>query len=86
MLGAASASGLTTRNYVDSGVIDVHAGSPAVQRPSEYTNSYTTRHTLLEISLIADFRKAPTQINKLQSLIPENIDISAADIATWQQA
>ncbi|KAB8077230.1 hypothetical protein BDV29DRAFT_199196 [Aspergillus leporis] len=62
MLGAASASGLTTRNYVDSGVIDVHAGSPAVQRPT------------------------PTQINKLQSLIPENIDISAADIATWQQA
>ncbi|KAF7595374.1 hypothetical protein BBP40_006367 [Aspergillus hancockii] len=62
MLGAASASGVTTRDYVDSGVIDVHAGAPAAQRPT------------------------PTQVTKLRSLIPENLDISAADIAAWQQA
>ncbi|KAA8644061.1 uncharacterized protein ATNIH1004_008258 [Aspergillus tanneri] len=62
MLGAASASGVTTREYVDSGVIYVHGGAAPSQRP------------------------APSQISKLQSLIPENIDISAADIAAWQRA
>ncbi|KJK60646.1 hypothetical protein P875_00053146 [Aspergillus parasiticus SU-1] len=62
MLGAASASGVTTRDYIDSGVIEVHAGAPAAQRPT------------------------PSQVTKLQNLIPENIDLSAGDIAAWQQA
>ncbi|GIJ89042.1 hypothetical protein Asppvi_007971 [Aspergillus pseudoviridinutans] len=34
ILGAASQSGVTTKEYVDSGVIDVHAGAEAVQRPT----------------------------------------------------
>lgn len=33
MLGAASYNGVTTKEYVDSGVIHVHSGAPAVQRP-----------------------------------------------------
>jgi len=32
------------------------------------------------------YRLAPSQISKLQSLIPENIGISQADIVSWQQA
>ncbi|KAH8427339.1 uncharacterized protein LDX57_005052 [Aspergillus melleus] len=62
MLGAATASGVTTREYVDSGVIHVHGGASLSQRPT------------------------PSQVSKLQSLVPENIDISAADIAAWQRA
>ncbi|GKZ17004.1 hypothetical protein AbraIFM66951_005733 [Aspergillus brasiliensis] len=61
MLGAASFNGVTTKEYVESGIIQVQAGA-ATPRPT------------------------PTQVSKLQSLIPENIDISAADIATWQSA
>ncbi|GFF58235.1 hypothetical protein IFM46972_11039 [Aspergillus udagawae] len=34
ILGAASHSGVTTKEYVDSGVIHVHAGAEAVQRPT----------------------------------------------------
>ncbi|RHZ72809.1 hypothetical protein CDV55_108706 [Aspergillus turcosus] len=34
MLGAASHSGVTTKEYVDSGVIHVHAGAAAAQRPT----------------------------------------------------
>ncbi|KAL4933288.1 uncharacterized protein BDV17DRAFT_286962 [Aspergillus undulatus] len=34
----------------------------------------------------ASQRPTPTQIAKLQSLIPENIDISQADITAWQRA
>lgn len=33
MLGAATASGVTTREYVDSGVIHVHGGAAPSQRP-----------------------------------------------------
>ncbi|PYH95258.1 hypothetical protein BO71DRAFT_351651 [Aspergillus ellipticus CBS 707.79] len=61
MLGAASANGVTTKDYVDSGVIQVQAGTGAA-------------------------RPTPSQVAKLQSLIPENIDITAADIATWQSS
>ncbi|KAE8375350.1 hypothetical protein BDV26DRAFT_299780 [Aspergillus bertholletiae] len=62
MLGAASAAGVTTRDYIDSSVIEVHTGAPVSQRPT------------------------PSQVTKLQNLIPENIDLSASDIAAWQQA
>ncbi|KAF9887900.1 hypothetical protein FE257_009422 [Aspergillus nanangensis] len=62
MLGAASAGGVTTRAYVDSGVIHVHAGAAPGQRPT------------------------PAQVTKLQGLVAENIDITAADIAAWQRA
>lgn len=34
MLGAASYNGVVTKEYVDSGVIHVHAAAPAGQRPS----------------------------------------------------
>ncbi|RHZ45349.1 uncharacterized protein CDV56_103369 [Aspergillus thermomutatus] len=34
ILGAASHSGVTTKEYVDSGVIHVHAGAEAVQHPT----------------------------------------------------
>ncbi|PWY89443.1 hypothetical protein BO94DRAFT_555808 [Aspergillus sclerotioniger CBS 115572] len=61
MLGAASFNGVTTKEYVDSGIIQVQAGAGAA-------------------------RPTPSQIAKLQSLIPENIDITAADIAAWQSA
>lgn len=47
MLGAASANGVTTRDYIDSAVIEVHAGAPAAQRPSELTTSSMARYTLL---------------------------------------
>ncbi|KAL4803423.1 hypothetical protein BDV18DRAFT_144725 [Aspergillus unguis] len=56
-----AASGVTTEGYVDSGIIHVHAGAAASQRPTS------------------------SQVLKLQTLIPENIDISQADIAAWQQ-
>lgn len=36
ILGAASHSGVTIKEYVDSGVIHVQAGAEAVQRPSTY--------------------------------------------------
>ncbi|PYH49168.1 uncharacterized protein BP01DRAFT_72536 [Aspergillus saccharolyticus JOP 1030-1] len=61
MLGAASSDGVSTREYVDSGIITVQAGA-APPRPT------------------------PAQIAKLQTLIPENIDITVADIAAWQAA
>ncbi|RAL13821.1 uncharacterized protein BO97DRAFT_449185 [Aspergillus homomorphus CBS 101889] len=61
MLGAASSHGVSTREYVDSGIITVQAGA-APPRPT------------------------PSQVAKLHSLIPENIDITAADIAAWQGA
>ncbi|KAE8354901.1 hypothetical protein BDV28DRAFT_65897 [Aspergillus coremiiformis] len=61
-LGIASASGVTTRDHVDSDVIEVRADAPAVQRPTS------------------------SQVAQLQSLVPENIDISPEDIAAWQQA
>ncbi|KAL5363416.1 hypothetical protein BJX96DRAFT_167465 [Aspergillus floccosus] len=61
-LAEASAGGVTTRESVDSNVIQVHAGAAPSQRPT------------------------PTQILRLQSLIPENIDITAEDIAAWQRA
>lgn len=35
MLGAATAGGITTREYVDSGVINVHTGAAASQRPGK---------------------------------------------------
>ncbi|KAH1492697.1 hypothetical protein LV164_001636 [Aspergillus fumigatus] len=35
ILGAASHSGVTIKEYVDSGVIHVHAGAEAVQRPTD---------------------------------------------------
>jgi hypothetical protein len=47
MLGAASHSGVTTKEYVDSGVIHVHSGAAAVQRPS----TYCWKHISLEIRL-----------------------------------
>jgi hypothetical protein len=36
ILGAASHSGVTTKEYVNWGAIHVHAGAEAVQRPSTY--------------------------------------------------
>ena len=49
MLGAASYNGVTTKEYVDSGVIHVHSGADTVQRPSKYP------HTGMELGrLIAD--------------------------------
>ncbi|GES57294.1 hypothetical protein ATEIFO6365_0001058200 [Aspergillus terreus] len=62
MLGAASAGGVTTRAYTDSGIIQVHAAAAPSQRPT------------------------PAQVVTLQSLIPENVDITAGDIAAWQRA
>lgn len=35
MLGVASYNGVTTKEYIDSGVIHVHSGADAVQRPSK---------------------------------------------------
>ncbi|PWY71707.1 hypothetical protein BO70DRAFT_298200 [Aspergillus heteromorphus CBS 117.55] len=61
MLGATSSNGVTTKEFVDSGVIQVLAGAGAA-------------------------RPTPSQVARLQSLIPENIDITAADIAAWQSA
>ncbi|KAL4897982.1 hypothetical protein BDV59DRAFT_198233 [Aspergillus ambiguus] len=62
MLGAASAGGVTTRAYVDSGIIQVHPGAAPSQRPTS------------------------SQVVRLQSLVQENIDISAGDIVAWQRA
>ncbi|KAE8153752.1 hypothetical protein BDV25DRAFT_136505 [Aspergillus avenaceus] len=62
MLCAASSSGVMTRDYIDSEVIEVHADAPASQRPT------------------------PSQTTRLQALVPENIGISATDIAAWQRA
>ncbi|GKZ27719.1 hypothetical protein AbraCBS73388_005449 [Aspergillus brasiliensis] len=61
MLGSVSCNRVTTKEYVESDVIQVQAGAG------------TTRPT-------------PLQVAKLRNLIPENIDITAADIATWQSA
>lgn len=36
MLSAASQSGVTTKEFVDSNVIQVHGGAPATQKPSTY--------------------------------------------------
>lgn len=36
ILGAASYNGVTTKVYIDSGVIDVHSRADTVQRPSKY--------------------------------------------------
>jgi len=36
MLGAATVNGVVTKEFVDSGVIHVHAAAPAAQRPSEF--------------------------------------------------
>lgn len=38
MLGAASHSGVTTKEYIDSGVIHVHSAADAVQRPGKSVN------------------------------------------------
>ncbi|KAL4920070.1 hypothetical protein BDW62DRAFT_199160 [Aspergillus aurantiobrunneus] len=62
MLAANTFSGVTVRGVVESGVIHVHPGAAASQRPTA------------------------TQISRLQALIPENLDISQADITAWQQA
>lgn len=36
MLSAASVNGVVTKEFVDSGVIHVHAAAPSAQRPSEW--------------------------------------------------
>lgn len=35
---------------------------------------------------VPDVATVPAQVSKLQRLVSENIDISAADIAAWQNA
>ncbi|OJJ47269.1 hypothetical protein ASPZODRAFT_159185 [Penicilliopsis zonata CBS 506.65] len=61
MLGAASANGVVTKTYVDSGVINVHAAA-GTQRPTA------------------------VEVGRLQRLVPENLDITTADITRWQNA
>ncbi|KAL2820896.1 hypothetical protein BDW59DRAFT_164449 [Aspergillus cavernicola] len=62
MLALNTSGGMTTRAFIDTTIIHVHAGAAASQNPT------------------------PAQVSRLQSLIPENIDISQADITAWQHA
>ena len=39
MLDVASYNGVTAKEYVDSGVIHVHSGADAMQRPSKYPHT-----------------------------------------------
>lgn len=80
MLGAASQCGVMTKEYIDSGVITVDAGAPASQRPSMYFFFFPLDLT------ITNRIPAAAQVSKLRSLITENIDITGAEIAAWQQA
>lgn len=47
MLSAASYNGVVTKEYVDSGVIHVHAAAPASQRPSESPCSFDSGFVFL---------------------------------------
>jgi hypothetical protein len=84
-LCAASHSGVTTKEYVDSGGIHVHAGAEAVQFPSTYCPSICIApaleyrdHGLTDSSAFADIEPPGYDGGKY--------DITLADIAACQRA
>lgn len=79
MLGAASQNGVMTKEFIDSGVITVDGGAPASQRPSMW-------YSLFASNFITNGIPAAAQVSKFRSLTAENIDITDAEIAAWQQA
>ena len=82
MLGAASQNGVMTKEFIDSGVITVDGGAPASQRPSMLYNSGIR----FKMAWVTKGILAAAQVSKLRSLTAENIEITDAEIAAWQQA
>ncbi|KAL3471922.1 hypothetical protein BJX99DRAFT_13516 [Aspergillus californicus] len=90
-----SRNGNTTSGYARFGRLNIT--SPGRYRLRVMlvlsTSSGVTSRAIADTAVIhahagaaASQRPNPSQISRLQNLIPENIDISQADIEAWQQA
>lgn len=72
----------------------------SIQRPMQYNVHVSIFLEIIEVPVLDTMPharrlilrtdistiSAPSQVSKLQRLVGENVDISAADIAAWQNA